>query len=68
MLLLHPGRTGVFFALFVALVSTRVFALFADLWQKMRSGYRGEINPNLHLRSALRSIFSVAGTLVVFVF
>ncbi|MDR3053031.1 MAG: EAL domain-containing protein [Coriobacteriales bacterium] len=67
-LLLHPGRTGVFFALFVALVSTRVFALFADLWQKMRSGYRGEINPNLHLRSALRSIFSVAGTLVVFVF
>jgi lactose/cellobiose-specific phosphotransferase system IIC component len=63
----HPGRTGVFYALIVALISTRVFLGSAKLWLRFRGGKRGGVGTNLQLRSALSSVFPVVCTVFAFV-
>lgn len=63
----NPGRSGVFGAIFVALVSVRLFILFAKLWQKLPWGHWRVLGSHQQVRLAIATIFPIVCTLVCFV-
>ncbi|MDR2672707.1 MAG: EAL domain-containing protein [Coriobacteriales bacterium] len=63
----NPGRTGVFPALFVAILAVRLFISFGRLWQRIIGTRRRIVDATFQIRIAMRSVFPVICTLVSFV-
>ena len=62
-----PGQSGVFFALFVAVVASKLFALFSRLGERIPWFRRRIVGSYSHLRSAMRSVGPMFFTLACFV-
>jgi len=67
LLFTSPGPRGVFFALFVAVVSTKLFALFTALWQKLPWFRRRIVGSYTLLRNAIHTVAPILLTLLSFI-
>jgi len=63
----NPGQMGVFFGLFVAVVSTKLFILFAQLWQKTPWFSRRIVGSYSLVRGAIHAIVPILFTLLCFI-
>ncbi|MCL2528813.1 MAG: EAL domain-containing protein [Coriobacteriia bacterium] len=63
----NAGQRGVFFALFVAVVATKLFALFTRLWQKLPWFRRRIVGSYILLRNALHTAAPILLTLTCFI-
>jgi lactose/cellobiose-specific phosphotransferase system IIC component len=64
-LLTSPGRENLFVKLALALVTSWMFFAFIRLWGRLRPPKHSKLDTNLRLRSAFRTVFPLAATLVV---
>jgi lactose/cellobiose-specific phosphotransferase system IIC component len=64
-LLASPGRESLFVKLALALVTSWMFFAFIRLWGRVRPPRYSKLDNNLRLRSAFRTVFPLAATLVV---
>jgi len=62
-----PGQGGVFFALFVAVLASKLFILFYRIEQRLPWFKRKIVGSYSHLRSAIRSVWPMLVTLICFV-